>query len=113
MTREEFESILEEAFMAGYEDACTDIYQEKMDEWHKNKTKDDIDYMVNEYKKRNLPINNYKKKSIIAGKAFHQYWTDYKNSKDPNKRKMAERMFNASKRYDKNNDYELYGGIKK
>ena len=113
MTREEFDTFLEEVFNEGYRQAELDIMQEKMDEWHKDKAKDDIDYMLNEYKKHNLPISNYKKKSIIAGKAFHQYWTDYKNSKDPDKRKMAERMFNASKRYDKKNDYELYGGIKK
>ena len=100
MTREELDNILEEAFLCGYEDANNDIIQEKMDNWHKDRAKSDIDYVRTEYRRIGKVYPKNKEKAIIAGKAFHQYWSDYKDSKDPNKRKMAIRMYNASKRYD-------------
>lgn len=99
MTKEEFDTFLEEVFNEGYRQAELDIMQEKMDEWHKNKAKDDIDYMTKEYNRMGKPLSNDLKKAIIAGKAFHQYWGDYKDSKDPDKRKMAIRMHNIGQKY--------------
>ena len=99
MDKQEFKTLLEEVFLEGYNQAELDCVQEKMDEWHKDKAKDDIDYMKKEYHRIGKPVSPNLKRGIIAGKAFYQYWKEYKDSEDPIKRKMAERMYNRSKTY--------------
>ena len=99
MDKQEFKTLLEEVFLEGYNQAELDCVQEKMDEWHKDKAKDDIEYMKKEYHRIGKPVSPNLKRGIIAGKAFYQYWKEYKDSEDPIKRKMAERMYNRSKTY--------------